>query len=149
MAIIRLTEGERRQLKGIVRQIRDAKELRRAQALLDLDRGDQAKALVRAAEVRTGARPWRRTDLLAGRIAQHGASLQAAEAKQARARAQMEQAQQRLAQVEQKLSFALEVADYVYVMSKGKIVYHSAPGDLWRNEEANARHSGIQLPASC
>ncbi len=45
--------------------------------------------------------------------------------------------------VEQKLSFALEVADYVYVMSKGKIVYHSAPEDLWRNEEVKARHLGI------
>jgi len=45
--------------------------------------------------------------------------------------------------VEQKLSFALEVADYVYVMSKGKIVYHSTPEDLWRNEEVKARHLGI------
>jgi len=45
--------------------------------------------------------------------------------------------------VEQKLSFALEVADYVYVMSKGKIVYHSTPDDLWQNEEIKARHLGI------
>ena len=45
--------------------------------------------------------------------------------------------------VEQKLSFALELADYVYVMSKGKIVYHSSPEDLWRNEEIKARHLGI------
>ena len=45
--------------------------------------------------------------------------------------------------VEQKLSFALEVADYVYVMSKGKIVYHSTPDDLWQNEEVKARHLGI------
>jgi branched-chain amino acid transport system ATP-binding protein len=45
--------------------------------------------------------------------------------------------------VEQKLSFALEVADYVYVMSKGKIVYQSTPGDLWQNEEVKARHLGI------
>jgi len=45
--------------------------------------------------------------------------------------------------VEQKLSFALEVADYVYVMSKGKIVYHSTPDNLWRNEEVKARHLGI------
>lgn len=45
--------------------------------------------------------------------------------------------------VEQKLSFALGVADYVYVMSKGKIVYHSTPDDLWRNEEIKARHLGI------
>jgi branched-chain amino acid transport system ATP-binding protein len=45
--------------------------------------------------------------------------------------------------VEQKLSFALQVADYVYVMSKGKIVYHSTPDDLWKNEEVKARHLGV------
>jgi len=45
--------------------------------------------------------------------------------------------------VEQKLSFALEVADEVYVMSKGKIVYHSTSGELWQNEEVKARHLGI------
>jgi branched-chain amino acid transport system ATP-binding protein len=45
--------------------------------------------------------------------------------------------------VEQKLSFALEVADDVYIMNKGKIVYHSTPDDLRRNEEAKARHLGI------
>lgn len=45
--------------------------------------------------------------------------------------------------VEQKLSFALEVADYVYIMSKGKIVYHSTPDELRRNEDVKARHLGI------
>ncbi len=45
--------------------------------------------------------------------------------------------------VEQKLSFALEIADDVYVMSKGKIVYHSTPNELWQNEEVKARHLGI------
>jgi branched-chain amino acid transport system ATP-binding protein len=45
--------------------------------------------------------------------------------------------------VEQKLSFVLEVADYAYVMSKGKIVYASTPDDLWRNEDVKARHLGI------
>jgi branched-chain amino acid transport system ATP-binding protein len=45
--------------------------------------------------------------------------------------------------VEQKLSFALEMADYVYIMSKGKIVYHSTPDELWQNEEVKARHLGI------
>ena len=61
----------------------------------------QAEALVRAAEARTGARPWRRTDLLAERITQQRALLQEAEVKQARARARLEEARQRLAQVEQ------------------------------------------------
>jgi branched-chain amino acid transport system ATP-binding protein len=45
--------------------------------------------------------------------------------------------------VEQKLSFALEVADDVYIMSKGKIVYHSTPDNLRRDEEVKARHLGI------
>jgi branched-chain amino acid transport system ATP-binding protein len=45
--------------------------------------------------------------------------------------------------VEQKLSFALAVADEVYVMSKGKIVYHATPDELSRNEEVKARHLGI------
>ena len=45
--------------------------------------------------------------------------------------------------VEQKLSFALELADDAYVMSKGKIVYHSDPDQLWKNEEVKARHLGI------
>lgn len=45
--------------------------------------------------------------------------------------------------VEQKLSFVREVADYVHVMSKGKIVYHSTPEELWRNEEIKSRHLGI------
>lgn len=45
--------------------------------------------------------------------------------------------------VEQKLSFALEVADDVYVMNKGKIVHHSTPESLWMNEEVKARHLGV------
>ena len=45
--------------------------------------------------------------------------------------------------VEQKLSFVLDLADYVYVMSKGKIVYHATPEELWRNEEVKTRHLGI------
>lgn len=45
--------------------------------------------------------------------------------------------------VEQKLSLALEVADYVYIMSKGKIVYSGKPEDLAGNEEVKRRHLGI------
>ena len=45
--------------------------------------------------------------------------------------------------VEQKLSFVLDLADYIYVMSKGKIVYHATPEELWRNEEVKTRHLGI------
>ena len=45
MAAIQLTESERAELQEIVRYTRDAKELRRAQALLELDSGGKAKAI--------------------------------------------------------------------------------------------------------
>jgi branched-chain amino acid transport system ATP-binding protein len=45
--------------------------------------------------------------------------------------------------VEQNLPFALQLADYVYVMSKGRIVYESPPHILAQNEEVKARHLGI------
>ena len=45
--------------------------------------------------------------------------------------------------VEQKLGFALTVADHVYVMSKGRIVYHSSPSELSSNEEVKGRYLGV------
>jgi branched-chain amino acid transport system ATP-binding protein len=45
--------------------------------------------------------------------------------------------------VEQNLPFALHLADYVYIMSKGKIVYESPPHVLAQNGEVKARHLGI------
>jgi branched-chain amino acid transport system ATP-binding protein len=45
--------------------------------------------------------------------------------------------------VEQKLSLALELADDVYIMSKGKIVHRSTPDELRRSEDVKARHLGI------
>jgi len=45
--------------------------------------------------------------------------------------------------VEQNLPFALKVADYVYVMSKGRIIYESSPQVLAQNEDVKARHLGI------
>lgn len=45
--------------------------------------------------------------------------------------------------VEQNLRLALEVADYVYVMSKGKVVYESTPGELRDNEEIKAKYLGV------
>jgi len=72
----------------------------------------QAEALVRSAEARAGARPWRRTDLLAERISQQGVLLQEAEVRQARAQTRLEDTQQRLAQVEQECRrWAQEVAE--------------------------------------
>ena len=61
----------------------------------------EAEALVRAAEACTRARPWRRTDLLAQRMATHQALTGSAEAKRDRAVSRLGQCQQRLAQVEQ------------------------------------------------
>ena len=45
--------------------------------------------------------------------------------------------------VEQNLPFALQQADYVYVMSKGRIVYEAPPHLLAQNEEVKAQYLGI------
>ena len=45
--------------------------------------------------------------------------------------------------VEQNLSMALGLADYVYILSNGKIVYESRPEELRDNEEVKARHLGV------
>jgi branched-chain amino acid transport system ATP-binding protein len=45
--------------------------------------------------------------------------------------------------VEQNVPLALRVADRVYVMSKGQIVYHGSPADLDANEDVKRRYLGI------
>ena len=45
--------------------------------------------------------------------------------------------------VEQNLPMALAVADYVYVISKGAIVYQSTPKELRDNEEVKAKYIGV------
>ena len=45
--------------------------------------------------------------------------------------------------VEQNLHLALSVSDYVYILSKGEIVYQSTPEELRNNEEAQAEHLGV------
>lgn len=45
--------------------------------------------------------------------------------------------------VEQNLPMALEVADYVYVISKGVIVHESTPEDFRANREVKARYLGV------
>jgi len=45
--------------------------------------------------------------------------------------------------VEQNISQALDLADYVYIMSKGQIVYQSAPAELRDNEEIKAKYLGV------
>lgn len=45
--------------------------------------------------------------------------------------------------VEQDSSFALRVADYVYIMSRGAIVYESEPDKLKENKEIRSRYLGV------
>ncbi len=45
--------------------------------------------------------------------------------------------------VEQSLPFALRVADYVHVLSRGRIVHSSSPAALLANEEVKSRFLGL------
>lgn len=45
--------------------------------------------------------------------------------------------------VEQNLSLAFEVADYAYIMSKGKVVYESIPQELRDNTEVKVKYLGV------
>ena len=45
--------------------------------------------------------------------------------------------------VEQNLAMALKVADYLYIMSNGKIVYDSTPEQLRSNDEIKAKYIGV------
>ena len=45
--------------------------------------------------------------------------------------------------VEQNLNLALSVADRVYVMSKGRIVFEGVPADLRAQEEVMQRYLGV------
>jgi len=45
--------------------------------------------------------------------------------------------------VEQNLEIALSLADYVYIMSKGAIVYQSKPAELRDNQAVKAQHLGV------
>jgi transposase len=59
MAIIQLSEEERRQLKEVVRRTHSARELRRAQALLELDCGDDVSSVAQRQGVgRTTVYDW-------------------------------------------------------------------------------------------
>jgi len=49
--------------------------------------------------------------------------------------------------VEQNAAFAVQVADYVHVMSKGTIVHASEPMALWENQDIKTRFLGVP-PAS-
>src|SRR6266849_1550096 len=45
--------------------------------------------------------------------------------------------------VEQNAAFAVKVADYVHVMSQGRIVYASEPQALWENQEIKTQFLGV------
>lgn len=45
--------------------------------------------------------------------------------------------------VEQNTAFAVKVADYVWVMSKGRIVHAAEPAAIWDNEEIKTRFLGV------
>jgi branched-chain amino acid transport system ATP-binding protein len=45
--------------------------------------------------------------------------------------------------VEQNLPMALAIADEVYVLSKGRVVYHGTPADLSADAEVKARYLGV------
>jgi branched-chain amino acid transport system ATP-binding protein len=44
---------------------------------------------------------------------------------------------------EQNINMALKVADYVYVISKGTVVYESSPQDLKNNLEVKSKYLGV------
>ncbi len=45
--------------------------------------------------------------------------------------------------VEQNVEFALRLADYVYVISKGRIVYESRAEELQKDTQAKSRYLGV------
>jgi branched-chain amino acid transport system ATP-binding protein len=45
--------------------------------------------------------------------------------------------------VEQNLRLALELADKVYIMTKGRVVYEGLPGELAKDERTKEQHLGI------
>jgi branched-chain amino acid transport system ATP-binding protein len=45
--------------------------------------------------------------------------------------------------VEQNAALALELVDYVHVVSKGRVVYSGTPKDLWADDAVKSRYLGI------
>jgi branched-chain amino acid transport system ATP-binding protein len=44
---------------------------------------------------------------------------------------------------EQNINMALKIADYVYIISKGEVVYESMPQELKDNDDVKRKHLGI------
>jgi branched-chain amino acid transport system ATP-binding protein len=49
--------------------------------------------------------------------------------------------------VDQNAAFAVKLADYVYVMSQGRIVHSSGAAELWDDEDVKARWLGVPPPS--
>ena len=49
---------------------------------------------------------------------------------------------------EQNAAFAVKVADYVHVMSKGRVVHSTDPVSLWNNEEIKTQLLGVPAASS-
>ena len=45
--------------------------------------------------------------------------------------------------VEQNLALAVQLADYVHVLSRGRVVHSGPAGELWANEDVKSRYLGI------
>ena len=45
--------------------------------------------------------------------------------------------------VEQNVALALQIVDYVHVLSRGRIVHSSVPAELWQNQQVKARYLGL------
>ena len=45
--------------------------------------------------------------------------------------------------VEQNLQFALNIADYLFILSRGKIVYESTPAELSKKPEVQLAYLGV------
>jgi len=57
---------------------------------------------------------------------------------------QLKQSHYSILLVEQNISQALELADYAYILSKGSIVYESAPGALRDNDVIKNKYLGVE-----
>jgi branched-chain amino acid transport system ATP-binding protein len=57
--------------------------------------------------------------------------------------AQLKESRLSILLVEQNVTMAFAVADYAYILSRGEIVYESAPKELSDNEELKNKHLGV------
>ncbi|MBN1458308.1 MAG: branched-chain amino acid ABC transporter ATP-binding protein, partial [Armatimonadetes bacterium] len=56
---------------------------------------------------------------------------------------ELKSAGQSILLVEQDFGMAMDVADYAYIMSKGTIVYESAPAQLIQDESVKSVYLGV------